>query len=234
MKTLMKILFGIILFQGLFSCSREEEKEDKGIATIVKGNVSDNIRNIKLVGYKIKFGISSSGCNNWGCGISTQEVATVITDENGDYSFAFDYKLKEGESYTFELDNQYHGANFHNQNNSSGGIIPGNTNVIDITAWKAIALKLNVTVKNNNNPPLIISNEIGSDNSSFLNVENVYEQNSSKIYNLSTKPNSDIRIVFRYYTGTNPTPVMHQKVFYYHTTFDDVNSLDYTIDCSEF
>src|SRR5690606_21029635 len=104
----------------------------------------------------------------------------------------------------------------------------------DINAWKPVELNLNVTVLNNDSPPLMIRNEIDARNSAFLNTVNIYEENISKTYTLRSKPNTTIRIIFWYYTGVNPAQTLHQKEFSYRTTLEDVTTLSYTIDCSTF
>ena len=80
----------------------------------------------------------------------------------------------------------------------------------------------------------MIRNEIDNGNSSFLNTENIYEENITKTYTLRSKPDTDIKIIFWYYTGGNSARTLHEKVFSYHTTLDDVNTLGFTIDCSTF
>ena len=208
------------------SCS----KEDIGIQTILKGHVSDNLRGINISNYKIVLVKYWDSCSNFKCGTKTVEVATTYTDSNGDYSISFNYKLNDGEKYS--LSEQYYGDPYKPEYSKKINIIPGKTNTLDINAWKPIELRLNVEVLKNINTPLMIRNEI--DNTIILNTENIYEENITKTYTLRSKPNSDINIIFWYYTGTNPFPVLHQKIFPYHTTLDDVNTLTYTIDCSSF
>ncbi len=68
----------------------------------------------------------------------------------------------------------------------------------------------------------------------LFNTEFVYEQNIKKTYALRSKPNSDINIIFMYYTASNTLPVPHQMTIPFHTTLDDITKLNYTIDCSTF
>lgn len=211
------------------SCS---QKEDIGVQTILKGHIPDKVRGINISGYKIVLVKSWVSCRNFMCGTSSQEIATTHTDNNGDYSITFNYKLKEGESYA--LAEQYYGTPYYPEYLTSGGIIPGKTNTRNINAWKPIELKLNLEVVNNNNAPLHVRNEIDDSNTSFLNAENIYEENIIKTYTLRSKPNTDIKIIFWYWAGTNSSRTLHQKTIAYHTTLDDVNTLSYTIDCSTF
>ena len=131
------------------------------------------------------------------CGIASEEVATTYTDSNGNYSITFNYKLKEGESYG--LEEQYYGTPYYPEylpTTMNNGIIAGQTNILNINAWKPIALKLNLNISNNISAPLHVRNEIGNNNQSFLNTENIYEQNISKTYNLRSRPDSDITVSY--------------------------------------
>jgi hypothetical protein len=228
MKHALIIVLSFILILNLTSCS----KEDIGVEAVLKGHVSDNIRGINISGYKIVLVKSWESCENFKCGTRTQEVATTYTDNNGEYSITFNYKLNEGERYT--LFEQYYGTPYYPEYSSKIAIKAGTTNIININAWKPIELRLKVDVLNNFNKPLMIRNEIDNSNTTFLNTENIYEENITKTYYLRSKPNSDIKIIFWYYTNPNLTGVLHQKTILYRTTLDDVNSLSYTVDCSTF
>jgi hypothetical protein len=230
MKKLINLFLSLILFQNFISCSKDEIKEDLGIPTELKGHVSDNIRNTNIVGYKIVFQKSWSDCSNWACGIASQDIAIAYTDSNGDYSIKFNFKLKDGERYNIE--EQYYGyPYFPEYLPTSTGIYAGQINRIDINAWKPITLRLNLTITNNTVAPLNVRNEIGNSNSSFLNNESIYELNTTKTVELSSRPNSDIKIIFYY---GNSIGTYRSKTFLYHTTFNDVDILNYSIDCSTF
>lgn len=110
------------------------------------------------------------------------------------------------------------------------GII--NTRIVNV--WKPIQLNVNVQVLNNIHRPLHIRNEKASSGVQFFNVETIVAQNTTGTYSLRTRPDTDIKIVFWYYTGTNPVPVLHEKAFNYHTMLDDINTAYYTVDCSIF
>lgn len=228
MRHVFKIVTYFVLLSIIASCS----KEDIGVQTVLKGHVSDNIRGINIEGYKIVLIKSWESCENFMCGLKSEEVATTYTDKNGDYSITFNYKLKEGERYT--LLEQYYGSPYYPEYLNQIEIVSGKTNTVDINAWKPVELRLNVTVLNNISPPLMIRNEIDDSNTAFLNTENIYEENITKTYSLRSKPDTDIKIIFWYYTGDNPFRTLHQKSFLYHTTLDDINTLSYTIDCSSF
>jgi len=228
-RRILKAVLIFILILNLTSCS----KEDVGVKTTLTGRVSDNIRGVNISNYKIVLVKTSQGCSNFKCATRSEEVASTYTDSNGDYSITFNYKINDGEAYT--LSEQYYGIPYEPEYSQYISISPGITNIININAWTPIELKLNVEVLNNTNNPLMIRNEIDNSNTTFMNTENIYEENINKTYTLRSKPNTDIKIFFWYFEGGNgPTRILHQKTFLYHTTLEDVNTLSYTIDCSTF
>jgi hypothetical protein len=230
MKNIINLFLSILIIIVLIGCSKDENVEDVGIPTVLKGHVSDNIRDENISGYKIVFQKSWDDCSNWACGIVSQDIATTYTDNNGNYSIEFNYKLKEGERYNIE--EQYYGYPYFPEYLATNtGITAGQTNILDINAWKPITLKLNVNVTNNVNAPLRVRNQIENQNHSFLNTESFYELNTTKTVELKSRPNSDIKIIFYY---GNSVATYREKVYLYHTTFEDVNILNYNIDCSTF
>lgn len=220
----------------LFSCKKENVGDPSvltGVSTVLKGNVADTIRKIKISDYKIVLVRSSEVCSNWACGSNSVEVATTYTDDNGDYSITFNYNPKPGETYG--LQEQYYGDPYYPEYYSgSSAIVAGMTNTKDIYVWKPIELRLNLNVSNNNHPALLVRNELATGGNSLFNTEFIYEQNIKKTYVLWSRPNSDINIIFTCYGGSNAMPEWHQKNMPFHTTFDDVTTLSYTIDCSKF
>ena len=231
MKKIILLLMAIINF----SCSKEDVIEDPVVPTELKGHVSDNIRGLNISGYKIVLVKSWESCSNWACGLTLQEIGTAYTNVNGDYSIKFNYRLNPGESYG--ISEQYYGFPYYPEylaSSSGGGIKAGQTNVININAFKPILLKLNLQVLNNNNAPLRVRNEIDNSTNSFLNTENIYEQNVTKTYFLNSRPDTDIKIIFWYYAGTNAVQTLHKKIFLHHTTLDEVDTLNYTVDCATF
>ena len=212
-----------------------KKKTDHGIPTILKGHVMDSIRGTSISGYKITL-IKKVGqdCANWQCGTIFENVATVYTDNNGDYLINFDHHVLPGQEYYYK--EEYYGIPyFHESSSGTGAIVGCGTNIINVNAWKPVELKLNVQVLNNHTPPLNMRNVLASTNQTLLNVESVYQQNMNSTYTLRTRPNSDINIIF-YYTVNyaSPTPTTHQMIIPYHSTLDSVTTLNFTIDCSTF
>lgn len=231
MRKLIYIILCLTLMLSAVSCSKERGNE-KGIATVIKGHVSDPVRGINISGYKIVLVKSWRFCANWMCGTKSEEIATVYTDNNGDYTITFNYKLNPEESY--HISEQYYGIPYYPEYPSDiVEITAGNINTINIDAWKPIELRLNVEVLNNNNPSLNVRSEFSS-GETLDGTEFIYEQNIKKAFTLRSKPNSNINIIFWYYTGSNASPVLHQKIIPFRTTLDDVTTLNFTIDCSTF
>lgn len=166
------------------------------------------------------------------CGTKMEEIATAYTDSNGDYSIKFNYKLNPEESYV--MSEQYYGMPYYPEYQSgAGGIVAGRMNTVNINAWRPVELRLTVDVLNNKNSPLMVRSEFNS-NKMLNATEFIYEQYIKKPYILRSKPNSDINIIFWYYTGSNSFGVLHQKTIPFRTTLDNVITLNYTIDCSTF
>ncbi len=231
MRKFIYIVLCLTLVLTVISCSKEKD-DKKGIATVIKGHVSDLIRGIDISGYKIVLVKSWPFCANFACGTKTEEVGTAYTNNNGDYTITFNYKLSPGESYV--LSEQYYGIPYYPEYPSGmAEITAGSTNIRNIDAWKPIHLRLNVEVLNNNNPSLNVRSEF-SVSKTLDATEFIYEQNIKKAFTLRSKPNSNINIIFWYYTGSNASPVLHQKTIPFRTTLDDVTTLNYTIDCSTF
>ncbi|MDF3078095.1 MAG: hypothetical protein K0S09_1984 [Sphingobacteriaceae bacterium] len=217
----------------LVSCSKEKNYPNPhGVETTIKGHVSDPIRGLNISGYKIVLVKSAPFCANFMCGTRSEEVASTLTDSNGDYIIKFDYNLNQGESYG--ISEQYYGNPYYPEYPAGKSEIKaGNINVLNIDAWEPIRLTLNIDVLNNNHPSLNVRAEFGT-NKILDATEFIYEQNTKKVYSLRSKPNSNINIIFWYYTGTNASPVLHQKTIPFRTTLAPVTPLNFTIDCSTF
>lgn len=89
MRKPIYIFLSFILIVALFSC----KKENILIPTVLTGHVADTIRGTNISGYKIVLVKSREFCANWMCGTNSEEVATAYTDNSGNYSITFNYKL---------------------------------------------------------------------------------------------------------------------------------------------
>jgi hypothetical protein len=232
MKSIM-VVASIVTMASCIACRKENPHQTPGTPTVIRGHVQDSIRGISISGYKVVLVKKvRTECAGWECGTIFEEAAEALTDNNGDYSMAFNYKIEPGQGYYME--EQYYGIPYYHESSSNWGpIVEGATNVINMNVWKPVELKLNVHVSNNNTPPLIIRNELASTHERLLNVENIYQQNIDGSYFLRSRPNSDVNIIFFYYVNyasNNP----HEKIIPYHTTLDSVVTLDYIVDCSTF
>ena len=220
----------ILLFTSflvLNSCKKKTP--ELGIETVIKGHVSDTIRGINISGYKIELDKSWTIIDFAGSRTVSEEVATAYTDTNGNYSITFNYKLKDGESYTWP--EQYYGTPYYPEYLQPIKIIAGNTNIVNINAWAPIKLNLNLQILNNNNGPLHVRNVFN--NGTYLEAVFIYDQNITNTYSLRSRPGSDINIIFWYLTGSNSNLTTHQKTIPYHTPLNDV-ALNFIIDCSTF
>jgi hypothetical protein len=224
-------LFAVLLvITSLLSCKKEK---DDGVPTILKGHVYDSIRGIDISGYKIIFQKKvGQTCANWECLTDFEDVATVYTDENGEYSISFNYKLNAGQEYCF-LEAYYGIPYYHQSSSGSGTLIPGTTNTYNMFAWKPVTLRANIQVLNNNNGPLNMVCRFNGDK--YLDApEYIYEKDTIKTFSLRTRPNSDVNIDFWYYTGTNSALFRHDKIVSVHSTLNDITPLDIMVDCSTF
>src|SRR6187401_2367857 len=158
----MKPIILLAFVAATISCtSCKKDITDKGIPTVIKGHVEDPIRGINISGYKVVL-IRDQGISYGGMfgrqGTRFVKVAGAYTDINGDYSISFLYYPELDQQY--HLEEQYYGYPYYHESTSgSGRLIGGATNIINMTAWKPIELKLNVQVVNNTVPPLNMRNE---------------------------------------------------------------------------
>ena len=236
-KTMNSILLLACLGVIISCTSCKKDSTDKGIPTVIKGHVEDPIRGINISGYKVGL-IRDQGIGYGGLfgmpGSRFVKVAEAYTDSNGDYFISFLYYPELDQQY--HLEEQYYGNPYYHESTSgSGRFIGGATNVVNMTAWKPIELKLNVQLLNNTIPPLNIRNELAATHETLFNVESLFQQNMIGTFILRSRPDSDINIIF-YYTinNTSSTSVTHEKIIPYHTTLDSTTTLNYTIDCSTF
>lgn len=228
-KALSLIMLGLLI---IVSCDTQESEnnETAGTPTTIRGTVSDNFRNTKVANFKLVLLKTKSCWSGVMSAICSEEVATVYTDENGEYTINFNYKLEEGESYSFQQ--VYYGDPYTAEITYSNGIKEGAGNVWNVNAYKPVTVKINIDVKNNNTKPLITGIEYDNINQG---TENIYEEETSKTLTFKVRPNSDVTINFWYnenYNSSNPT--RHLITVPYTTTLEDVTELDFDIDCATF
>ncbi len=226
-----KILLAVLMAAlGFVSC-KKENITSISIPTVIKGHVEDPIRGINISGYKVvlikKVGISNGGLLGME-GTRFEKVSEVYTDNIGDYLISFNYKVEPGQDYY--LEEQYYGIPYYHESSSgTGPIVGGETNIINMIAWKPVELKLNVQILNNINKDLRLRVEFNG-NKTLNATEFIYEQNATKTYILRTKPKSSVNIIFWYYTGMG----LHQKIIPFQTTLNELTNVNLTIDCSTF
>lgn len=244
MKTI-KFLVSTFLIFTLFCCTNDETRDEfaGGVPTLISGNVKDYHRNTNISNFEIKL------IKYWNCGVSgnltpltcEKEIAKVITDTNGNYTLHFDYNLRSDENYRIILNqtdtNIYYteyvaGNGSFYTNFEISNLIKGQTNVININAWKPIRLKFNLSVLNNHTPPLITSVEYNGK----YDFGSEFTYDAFRTFEIRTRPNSDIKIKFGYivnYNTSNPT-YRNAPPIDYHTNTNDITELNYTVNCNDF
>ncbi len=162
------------------SCGNDPVSDEfEQVKTVVKGNVSDIQRNIDISNFAIKLVRSWSCGSLGGSGLCMEEVASVFTDELGNYEIEFNF-IMDGKDYLFEK--VYYGDPYHTEFvKDYPPIIPGEENIRNIDAWRPVKIKLNLQIRNNNNPPLRTDNKIvESDYFDFPQVS-IHEKNTDMV-----------------------------------------------------
>ena len=223
-----KIICFLLTILVLNSC--ENDTNQTGVSTVLKGKVADDLRGLNIENYKIKLvkgGSCSSGVMGTYC---TKEIATAYTDKNGYYEIKFDYHLDKGESYG--LQEQYYGIPYKPEYKKNNIIVSGQENRIDINAWKPITLKINLNLKNNSSAQFMTGLRYNNDYT--FGTEVTYEKEILKTFEIRTRPNSDITIDFWYYENSITGYGRHFKSIPYKTNLSDITELNFDIDCSKF
>ena len=243
MKTINFLVFTALVF--IFnSCSNNDVREElPGEPTSFSGNVKDYHRNLNINNFKIKLVKIRS------CGVSgnltpltcTTEFASSITDASGNYKINFNFNLRNDESYRILLNGDgitNRSTDFVNSSNvfysffDESTIIKGQNNILNVNAWKPIKIKFNLTVLNNNNPPL--NTAIEYNNKNQFGTNNTYSNVDT--FEIRTRPNSSVDIKFWYilnYNTSKPT-FRYAPTIPYLTNETDLTILNYTVDCNTF
>ncbi len=238
-KKISRIRLGLVMMTFalsalyLISCSKDDIKSEQfpKIKTTVKGRVYDVERNVNIPNYKrhlIRF---------WQCtsvvqaAICSETIDSMRTGENGQYEFVFDY-IQDGKIYGFEK--VYETPYYHTEGiQGHDTIIPGESNIIDLNAWRPVFIRLNLKVSNNNDPPFLVDNEIIETGYFSFPQASIYEKERDTTVYLMSKPNSRVELNFHYSTGYR-NGNYHSFKDTVQTTLQDTISFDYTIDCSKF
>ncbi|MCH7524611.1 MAG: hypothetical protein IIC74_06280 [Bacteroidetes bacterium] len=227
----MRNIILVLVFTVLnVSCVKNDIIEpEETIETIVRGNVLDVERNKPIKNFKI---VLLRIWDDWSVVqyfLNSEVIDSVRTDINGNYTITFDYI--KGERYAFEK--QYYGYPYYTESIGNTSINEGVINIRNINAWYPTILKLNITVTNNDYPPMRISSEIvGNNNLHFATID-IFEQEIDTIAYINTKPNSNIELNFHYSTGYSNSDY-HYHIESLTTTLQDTISLSYNIDCNSF
>ncbi len=225
-------VFLVMISLLLIACEMDKDTvEFERVRTIVSGNVSDVQRNKNIPNFEVRLIRSSIFVTLGGSGIQSEEVATVLTDALGNYEIEFDY-IKDGKDYGFEK--VYYGFPYHtNFIHDYGPIVPGETNMRNMDAWRPVKIKLSLEVRNNNNPPLLIDNEVVETGYSNFRQASIRAVDTTAIVYLDSKPNAAVKLNFHYTTGYSNSDY-HSKTELIQTTLQDTISFSYLVDCSMF
>src|SRR5688500_5519552 len=105
------IILSLVAIVSCISCKKEKMN---GIPTVIRGHVRDSIRGIDISGYKIVL-VKNAGTvySGWVATTIWEDIATVYTDNNGEYSITFDYHIEPGQNYY--LEEQYYGTPYYHE-----------------------------------------------------------------------------------------------------------------------
>lgn len=226
----MKRLFLIfvLIFVGCRDGNPERGDSLETVQSTVRGKVFDFQRNFPVPNFPVKLVRTWRGfCGTMSC-IKQEEVKTVFSDQNGNYSIPFDYIVdnsKEDYAYFLRADNdQGNIAEVMNTN----AIQPGKSNERDVNAWKPIDIKINMQVSNNNNPPLYISTNRTLESGTFSNT--AVSGNGNIEVGLKAKPSASMLVKFYYFQNN----IMHVLPKSITTNNNENQTFSFVVDCSQF
>tara|TARA_R110001592_G_scaffold360451_1_gene668838 strand:- start:485 stop:1165 length:681 start_codon:yes stop_codon:yes gene_type:complete len=226
----MKKIIYLVLATILLNCS---DGYDNGLSeirtkTMIKGNVSDVTRGIPIKNFKLVFYRRWDPVGQYA--VDSEMVDSVRTDINGNYKISFDFI--DGNTYGFNK--QYYGSPYYTDFINGSKIIAGKENIQDIDAWYPTILKIDVKVKNNNYPPVGISNAVLNEKGGLIGPSvSFYKKQVDSIVYLKSKPDSNIKLYSGYSTGYSNED-FHGKDSIIRTSLLDTIYLKYTIDCNNF
>lgn len=128
-------------------------------------------------------------------------VASTTSEVNGNYILNFNYNLRSDESYSILLEGDgitsriteyVSGSNVFYSNFDASTILKGQVNALNINAWKPIKIKFNLTVLNNNTPPL--NTNITYNGTSTFGTQQTYT--NANTFLIGTRPNSLVNFNF--------------------------------------
>ena len=128
-------------------------------------------------------------------------VASTTSEVNGNYVLNFNSNLRIDESYSILLEGDgitsriteyVSGSNVFYSNFDASTILKGQVNALNINAWKPIKIKFNLTVLNNNTPPL--NTNITYNGTSTFGTQQTYT--NANTFLIGTRPNSLVNFNF--------------------------------------
>lgn len=243
MKSLSKIFIVICILIMSNSCITEEltlKKEDDfypeqiAIPTEVKGNINDHLTNSPAVGQEVEI------IKKWnkGLGYYTKVIATVITDINGNYSYRFDHKDEQYKTNVYYNINVNATNKYSEYSYSDPGITKGGTGIMNVKLFNIVTLKLNLQYSNNINGWLDVGSRIYQGNSIFAldyDYQRILEPNGSVVLTIRSLANVNFQLIFIYRKYlSNGDFINFNKNFNFTTTSDNVQQVNYIVDCATF
>ncbi|WP_027377719.1 hypothetical protein [Kaistella palustris] len=237
MKTLEKagiFKFLILLLTLVMICCTDRTANEGSpfqVRTIVSGKVYDYQRNIPVPDYLVTVQRSYRDfCGYMGC-TKTEDIASVKTDRNGNYTIPFNYILdtaKENYSYCISAENS---DGYIAEPVSNLNLIAGAENIRDVNAWKPIKVNFNLNITDCTSPPVIVSTLLNSESGTFNSI--TVQNNGASAVQLLAKPSSDMLIRFYYFEGGNYS-LTHVLEKQFITTNDEEQVFSFDVDCSQF
>lgn len=221
-------MFLLILFS--FYCTKNSDiVSNSKVKTTITGKVYDYQRNKPIANYKITLEHWWQGTSVVQAAIFNEFVDSIRTNQDGTYQFNFD--AIPNANYGFSLNDK----DFYFTESLGNNIIqPGNSNVVNINAWKPIILKLDLDIQNNNFPPLNVSSNILNNSYTFFPTETIFDKQINKTVYMLSKPATFVNIKFYYSTGYTNNDFHFMIPDTIKTGIQDTISLNYKIDCSKF
>lgn len=230
MKMILSLIGYVLLIVLNFSCTKKNETISiSKVKTTIKGIVFDYQRNKPITNYKITLEHWWQGTSVVQAAIFTEFIDSTRTNQDGVYNFTFDAIPNANYGYDLSGNDFY-----YTESAGNNKIQTGQSNIMNINAWKPIILKLNLDIQNNNYPPLNVKSNIVNNSYTFFPNETIFDKQINKIIYLQTKPEASVNVMFYYATGYTNNDFHSMIPDTIKTNSHDTISLTYKVDCSKF
>ncbi|WP_281540275.1 hypothetical protein [Maribacter aestuarii] len=231
----MKITWyiGVVIGLCLISCSKYESPFDATTSKTVTGTIKDMERDRAIANLKV-YVVRTYGCGTWFTGGTCSEVIdSTLTDSQGKYSITYQERI-EGSGYSIVHDpissceDLFNSELIEQELRDQGRTITRNFNV-----WCPLVLKLELQIKNNENPPLLVyAYPEDPETFYFPDVEILKKETDTTVY-LYTKPNTLTSLTAQYQLE-DPNANFHFTHESFTVGIQDTLELSRVIDCNDF